>query len=69
MKDAGDRHHKRKLEIEDGLKNKIKTRYVSTILNKEKRKKKKGGRQGVHEVLVHVHNVQCACWHCCVLVF
>ena len=44
MKDAGDRHHKRKLEIEDGLKNKIKTRYVSTILNKEKKiKTEKGG--------------------------
>ena len=59
MKDAGDRHHKRKLEIEDGLKKKIKTRYVITKLNKGE----KGGG-GVHEVLVQVQNVQCACWHC-----
>ena len=43
MKDAGDRHHKRKLEIEDGLKKKIKRVTSGTILNKEKKKKKKGG--------------------------
>ena len=39
MKDAGDRHHKRKLEIEDGLKNKIKRITSGTILKKEKKKK------------------------------
>ena len=56
MKDAGDRLHKRKLEIEDGLKNKIKRITSGTILNKKKNKKiGRKRRQGVHEVLVQVH--------------
>ena len=46
MKDAGDRQNKQKLEIDDGLKNKIKEVSFGTILNKEKKKRKKRGGGG-----------------------
>ena len=36
MKDAGDRHHKQKLESDDGLKTKIGRVTFGIILNKEK---------------------------------
>ena len=44
MKCAGDRHHKQKLEFDDGLKKKIKRVTSRTILSKEK--KRGGGNEG-----------------------
>ena len=68
MKDAGDRHHKQKLESDDGLKTKIRRVTPGIILNKEKRKGKGGGGEIIGDCVyymgcyyVRVQNVQCVC--------